>query len=95
MIKEGPDEPYYLGEIEVVDPLGEFLEVRLWGSYKQEDSLHKLTWKPAWVDAKDNAAVYSHRGRASWSPWKMTAIKSEIKTRASFTLTSRGKIPCP
>ena len=27
MIKEGPDEPYYLGEIEVVDPLGEFLEL--------------------------------------------------------------------
>jgi transposase InsO family protein len=92
VIKE-PAEPYRLGEIITVDPLGEFLEVRLWGSYDQRKPLKERNFRPAWVDPKDDKAIFHSRGRRAWSPWTMLCTPKEVKTKQSFILTSRRKVP--
>ena len=73
-----------VGRVQMIDPLKEFVEVQLYGTYSQKGEFSKLRWFPAWVDDR-NRLLYAAKAPRKHKPWLMTCYQEDILSQP-FTL---------
>jgi len=82
----------WVGHVETIDTYHDLLSVKVYGAYNTKADIFARVWRPAYVDPKDDKAVFTSKPLPRYEVWRWTVGPAELCS-GPFQLSRSHKIP--